>query len=193
VETLLDNILVRTDKESWRELRSLDTTMAKAAQIIVLSAKRDLGDIDRKSVSPADLGLDMLWLKENSHELPFYAFVYGRCLEEGIGCDRNETEALKLYRKAAEQGYARAQSNLGVFYQRGCCGVDKDEAEAVMWYRKAADQDNAIAQYNLGVCYEYGYGVVSDKAMARVWYNKAANQRHQMAESFFIREPPQKS
>ena len=31
----------------------------------------------------------------------------------------NKVEAFDWYRKAAEQGYARAQNNLGEFYERG--------------------------------------------------------------------------
>ena len=46
---------------------------------------------------------------------------------------------MKWYRKAAEQGDAKAQNNLGVVYDRGE-GVPQDDAEAVKWYRKAAEQ-----------------------------------------------------
>ena len=65
---------------------------------------------------------------------------------------KDEAEAVKWYRKAAEQNDAEAQYNLGVCYANGQ-GVAKDEVEAVKWYRKAAEQNYAAAQYNLGVCY----------------------------------------
>ena len=35
-------------------------------------------------------------------------FHLGRCLENGIGCDKNRKEALTWYRRAAEQGHAPA-------------------------------------------------------------------------------------
>jgi TPR repeat protein len=54
------------------------------------------------------------------------------------------------YRKAADQGNARAQFNLGVLYANGQ-GVAQDYAEAARWYRKAADQGHADAQNNLGL------------------------------------------
>ncbi len=57
-------------------------------------------------------------------------------------------EAFKWYRKAAEQGYANAQTILGSIYANGL-GVSKDIKEAVRWYRKAAEQGNANAQGNL--------------------------------------------
>ncbi|MBQ9771958.1 MAG: sel1 repeat family protein, partial [Lentisphaeria bacterium] len=49
------------------------------------------------------------------------------------------------YRKAAEQGNALAQYNLGVCYENGE-GVQKDLVQAVFWFRKAADQGYAQAQ-----------------------------------------------
>ena len=55
---------------------------------------------------------------------------------------------MRWYRKAAEQGYARAQSNLGLAYEYGR-GVGKDNREAVRWYRKAAEQGHERAKKNL--------------------------------------------
>ena len=39
--------------------------------------------------------------------------------DEGRGVPENDTEAVKWYRKAAEQGDASAQYNLGVMYANG--------------------------------------------------------------------------
>jgi TPR repeat protein len=76
----------------------------------------------------------------------------------GEGVTRDYAEALKWYRKAAEQGEANAQSNLGVMYHEGE-GTARDYAEAVKWWRKAAEQGHADAQNNLGVMYAAGSGV----------------------------------
>ena len=54
-------------------------------------------------------------------------------------------EAVKWYRKAAEQGYSAAQFNLGVCYDNGD-GVDKNPSKAKYWYRKAADNGLEIAK-----------------------------------------------
>ena len=56
--------------------------------------------------------------------------------------------AMRWYRKAAEQGDARAQSNLGLMYANGV-GIPKDYVEAARWYRKAADQGDETAKRNL--------------------------------------------
>ncbi|WP_172920060.1 tetratricopeptide repeat protein, partial [Capnocytophaga canis] len=59
-------------------------------------------------------------------------------------------EAVKWYRKSAEQGNALGQYNLGVMYDYGY-GVPKDEAEAVKWYQKSARQGNEDAQKRLKI------------------------------------------
>ena len=87
----------------------------------------------------------------------------------------NYAEAVKWYRKAAEQGLALAQYNLGVSYANGL-GVSQNYTEAVKWYRKAAEQGYAAAQYNLGRCYANGQGVPQSFTEAEKWYRKAAEQ-----------------
>ena len=47
---------------------------------------------------------------------------------------------MKWYRKAAEQGNAGGQLNLGLCYEKGE-GVKPDKTEAIKWLRKAAEQD----------------------------------------------------
>jgi TPR repeat protein len=83
--------------------------------------------------------------------------------------------AVQWCRKAAAQGHAGAQFNLGVSYDRGK-GVRKDAEKAVEWFRKAAEQGNARAQFNLGGCYSSGQGVRKDAAKAVQWYRKTAAQ-----------------
>ena len=52
---------------------------------------------------------------------------------------------IKQLQKAAEQGDAEAQNNLGRCYVKGD-GVEKDEKEAAEWLRKAADQGFELAK-----------------------------------------------
>ncbi|MDB4452447.1 tetratricopeptide repeat protein [Akkermansiaceae bacterium] len=88
---------------------------------------------------------------------------------------KDYVEAVKWYRKAAEQGHAIAQYTLGCRYDSGE-GVTQDDVEAVKWYRKAAEQGYAIAQNNLGLSYASGEGVTQDDVEAVKWYRKAAEQ-----------------
>ncbi len=67
----------------------------------------------------------------------------------GEGVPKDYAEAEWWTRKAAEQGRAIAQYNLGWMYFFGR-GVPHGYAEALKWYRLAAEQGNALAQLNLG-------------------------------------------
>ena len=93
----------------------------------------------------------------------------------------NYSEAVKWFRKAAENGKAEAQNNLGVMYYYGY-GVKKDPKEAKKWFEKAANQEHAEAQYGLGEMYANGYGVSKNDSMAVEWFRKAANQEHAEAQ-----------
>ena len=55
----------------------------------------------------------------------------------GEGVPQNYKEALKWYRRAADQGDAAAQFNLGLAYTQGK-GVSKDYILAHMWLNLAA-------------------------------------------------------
>lgn len=81
--------------------------------------------------------------------------------------------ALDWFTKAAAQGDAAAQSNLGYMYATGT-GVDADDVIAASWYRKAAQSGLPRAQAALALFYEKGRGVEADQAEALRWYQTAA-------------------
>ena len=65
----------------------------------------------------------------------------GVCLEK-----RGEVEEAKVYYQlSAEQGYDKAQFNLG-----DLAFFDDNKEEAKFWYKKAAEQGHARAQFMLG-------------------------------------------
>ena len=98
-----------------------------------------------------------------------------------LGVPQDAAAAVTWYRRAAEQGDATAQSNLGGMYDQGL-GVPQDAAAAVAWYRRAAELGDARAQYNLGGLYAEGRGVPPDAAGAVAWYRRAAEQGHVRAQ-----------
>ena len=57
---------------------------------------------------------------------------------------KDNTEAIKWYRRAAEQNHTRAQHNLGVSYHLGQ-GVAKDDVEAYAWSSLAAKTARSAA------------------------------------------------
>ena len=71
-------------------------------------------------------------------------FVVGAMYHDGQGVPKDYKEAVKWYRKAADQG--------------------------TKWYQ-AADQGIAHAQHNLGVMYAKDEGVPRDYLLAYMWIN----------------------
>ena len=74
-------------------------------------------------------------------------FNLGVMYEFGEGVPKNNAEAIKWFRKAAEQGNAEAQNNLGHMYEEGQ-GVTQDFVEAQMWYNLAAAKGDENARKN---------------------------------------------
>ncbi|MCL2644011.1 MAG: hypothetical protein FWD51_00955 [Betaproteobacteria bacterium] len=88
---------------------------------------------------------------------------------------KTQAQRIETVKRAAEEGDARAQFDLGRLYVEGK-GVPRNDAEAVKWFRKAAEQGNALAQSNLGWMYIKGFGVARNNVEAAKWYRKAAEQ-----------------
>lgn len=84
--------------------------------------------------------------------------------------------------RAAEQGYADAQFNLGLMYANGE-GVPQDMEQAVELFKKAAEQGHVDAQNNLGAMYFTGEGVARDEKKAIEWFEKAAAQGNEDARA----------
>ena len=105
----------------------------------------------------------------------------GVMYSKGQGVGQSYSEAMKWYRKAADQGFTIAQFNLGTMYMKGQGGA-QSHSEAIKWYRKAADKEHAEAQFNLGNLYARGQGVGQSYSEAIKRYRKAADQGHAEAQ-----------
>ena len=99
--------------------------------------------------------------------------------------------AFRWLNKAARQGHAIAQNQLGDMYYHGEFFTDQvvkqDHSAAFRWYSKAAEQGVAAAQFNLGAMYSDGKrfnkrGVTEDNRKAVRWYLEAAEQGHTEAQ-----------
>jgi TPR repeat protein len=98
---------------------------------------------------------------------------------------RDDREAARLYKLAADQGDAIGQANLGVFYEQGRGGLSKDDREAARLYKLAADQGNATAQVNLaGLYVNAGGGLTQDDREAVRLTNLAADQGSAIAQAY---------
>ena len=67
---------------------------------------------------------------------------------KGLGVEQNYAKAKEWYEKAASQGTAEAQYNLGVMYRDGL-GVPQSDEKAIEWFKKAAEQGHEGAKTEL--------------------------------------------
>lgn len=89
--------------------------------------------------------------------------------------------ALRELRPLAEQGYALAQTSMGMMYRSGR-GVPKNYETALKWLRLAAEQGHALAHTMLGFMYFNGEGVIQDNIYAHMWGNIGASNRNEPGE-----------
>ena len=69
----------------------------------------------------------------------------GDMYRDGDGVPKDDAEAVRWYRLAAEQGHARAAYNLGLMYETGE-GVPQDYVRAHMWYKLAGSRSTRTLQ-----------------------------------------------
>ena len=94
----------------------------------------------------------------------------------GLGVEPDPARAVRLYRRAAEQGFIPAWNNLGIAYALGR-GVARDDTQAVAWLRKAAEHGFAPAQNTLGVMYLDGRWGLRDDLTGMKWVASATKER----------------
>ncbi len=87
-------------------------------------------------------------------------------------------EALYWLTKAAEQGHAEAQKEIGEMYESGE-GVQRSFEQAFTWFLKAAESGSRNARvFQIGRAYEKGsLFTTKDITQAYMWYNLAATQK----------------
>src|SRR5579875_163406 len=90
-------------------------------------------------------------------------------------------QALEWIKRAAENGYADAQFELGRACEDGR-GVPQNWAQAANWYRKAAEQGHARAQCALALLIELGRCPPSAAGESIKWFRSAAAQGYAEAE-----------
>ncbi|MBJ6725481.1 tetratricopeptide repeat protein [Geomesophilobacter sediminis] len=107
----------------------------------------------------------------------------------GIGMKQDKQEALKWYRKSAEQGNPLGEWNLAFMYVKGEGGLKTDYTEARRLFKRAAEAGLANAQYDLGIMLLDGLGGESDRAEAERWFRRAADQGNREARKILKEFP----
>ena len=113
----------------------------------------------------------------------------GHCYHKGEGVKKDFKEAVKWYRKAADNGNGLAEFCLGICYKNGW-GVNKDLQQAEKLFCKSSyfalnfvEDVDAEAKLCVGLCYKNGWGVDKDLKEAKSWFEKAAAQGSEEAKN----------
>jgi TPR repeat protein len=69
----------------------------------------------------------------------------GFLYQNGLGVQKNLSEAARWYRAAAEKAEPKAQANLGLMYQDGT-GVAADKVEAYKWFALSAEHGDVVGK-----------------------------------------------
>jgi uncharacterized protein len=117
---------------------------------------------------------------------PAAQMALASCYDLGMHMQPDGKESIHWTTKAANQGYAPAEYELGRIYLYGR-GIPIDYAQALLWERKAAEQGDPRAQRDLAFMYERGFGVAADPAKAAEWNRKAAMQGNAEAQVHLAR------
>ena len=100
----------------------------------------------------------------------------GRCLETGDGVGKDEAEAVRWYRMAAEHGCADAMFELSKCYTFGI-GIRSNRATAAKLLQKAAEHDHVRAMFILGNWYlSKQRGIEYNPRKAAWWFRRAADR-----------------
>ena len=98
---------------------------------------------------------------------PLGAYKLG-CYYDGQGAGvvaTDSNEALKFKLVAAKAGYALAQHDVALLYDR-----QENSEEAVKWWKMASDQGHPKALYSLSGSYFHGKGAPKDLSLAYAYY-----------------------
>jgi TPR repeat protein len=127
----------------------------------------------------ADTAAALRWYQaaaEQEHpraQMTLYAWYAGG--QDGQDGQRDLPLALGWLRRAARQGLAEAEYELGTCYLEGR-GVAKNRSRAGEWYDKAAQQGYALAQHAMGEAVLEDAAEPEDDAEAARWFRLAALQ-----------------
>lgn len=107
-------------------------------------------------------------------------FRLGAVYEAGVAAPKDEREAARWFRLAAEQKHPTAQFCLAMILERGSAGVT-NRVEADQWLLRAAEGGCAPAQLLRALTPYNGRFGVTNEAEGFVWLSRAADQKLPLA------------
>lgn len=120
-------------------------------------------------IAAADIATAIKFCKQAAPSSRRAMFALGRA----YAANRQTSEAIAAWRKAADKGSSAAMVELGVAYGTGA-GIARDEVQARKLFEKAAQSGNPRGVSNLAALGNAGGGAPADPAQARTLLGRAA-------------------
>ena len=96
--------------------------------------------------------------------------------------EKDNEQAFKYYKKAAEKGFGKAMAKLAWCYYYNQGVLDRNHCKlSLEWGRKAAEANNSEGMYFLSVYYSNNDCKETDYNKAQEWFNKAVENRNAKA------------
>jgi len=109
------------------------------------SARHNLEELARRNKS--DIAIREIKQDAEESADPALSYIVGLAHLNGEGSfPKDEREAARFFRLAADRGHTEAQLRLALMYGEGRGGLPKDRTEAVRYLKLAASAGNTIAQ-----------------------------------------------
>ena len=160
----------------------VEKDLTEAAMLYKLAADQGLADGQYNLGRCYSTGKGITKISEARHYYEFTTSqtytarnIPGISLEKASGVEENLKQAAFLFKRAADQGHAKAQYKLGLCYEKGE-GVKKNLTKAIQYYTLAADQGNTKAQQNLALC--------SGKKSSKIYSNYKLPKGHKDYKEF---------
>ena len=155
--------ILPSEPEEWLTSQSKEPDQLTAARTAFerrdyFTASRLMQPLAQAGIAPAQVGL-------------------GRIYGVGLGVPRDDAEAIKWYRLAAEQGDPDGMNSLAYKYRYSDPPLQNTE-QALVWFRRAADLEYPSALNNLGIIYLEGSLVPPDPVQAVELFRRAAVKGH---------------
>lgn len=186
-----DSNQVDKSSQSFPSLgKLLQTAYSKDAEAGSATAQFELGFLyySGKNGAQQDYAKAREWLTKSAEQDYSEAqMLLAAIYNDGIGTDKNPSEAVRWLQKAIEKKKAGKNFNLesnelaatysclGQDFQTGE-GVKQDSDKAFSYYLKAAELGDAKAQVLVGSFYSLGVSVKENQKEAIKWFEKAAKQ-----------------
>ncbi|KAF7727770.1 hypothetical protein EC973_007001 [Apophysomyces ossiformis] len=157
---------------------NLEQLDKEVKEIVALAQCRVAAMFFKGEGVPENTNMAWQWFLKSANNGNKYAqYMVGLHYEKGLTVQKDEEKAKMYFTQSAEQGFAEAQTTLGIRL------VDEGKyKQGICWLERAMDMDHPRAFLKFGIMYEIGQGVDRNSKLAIDHYQTAARQNDPVAQ-----------